>query len=81
MCSRSWTVYHQLTSSQSTSSLTNDAFTGVKNYNVSLDSQTVDVTTEESVPYSTVLEKISKTGKKVNSGEADGVSQSVEVGA
>ncbi|CAK4026991.1 Metal homeostasis factor ATX1 [Lecanosticta acicola] len=54
---------------------------GVKNYNVSLESQTVDVTTEESVPYSTVLEKISKTGKKVNSGEADGVSQSVEVGA
>jgi len=29
------------------------------------------------VDYATVLEKIKKTGKKVNSGEADGVPQSV----
>ena len=33
--------------------------------------------TEENVEYATVLEKIKKTGKKVNSGEADGVVQSV----
>jgi len=50
---------------------------GVKNYTVSLDSQTADVTTEESVPYETVLEKIKKTGKTVNSGEADGVPMSI----
>jgi copper chaperone len=29
------------------------------------------------LPYETVLEKIKKTGKKVNSGKADGVEQSV----
>ncbi|KAF2166797.1 hypothetical protein M409DRAFT_36669 [Zasmidium cellare ATCC 36951] len=50
---------------------------GVKNYDVSLDTQTAEVTTEDSVSYATVLEKIQKTGKKVNSGEADGVPQSV----
>lgn len=49
----------------------------MKSYDVSLDSQTANVVTEESVDYSTVLEKIKKTGKKVNSGEADGVAQSV----
>lgn len=52
-------------------------FPGVKSYDVSLDSQTADITTDESVHYSTILEKIKKTGKKVNSGEADGVSQPV----
>ncbi|KAF2479943.1 heavy-metal-associated domain-containing protein [Neohortaea acidophila] len=50
---------------------------GVKSYDVSLDTQTADIVTEESVDYSTVLEKIKKTGKKVNSGEADGVAQAV----
>ncbi|EXJ75211.1 uncharacterized protein Z519_01555 [Cladophialophora bantiana CBS 173.52] len=50
---------------------------GVKNYTVSLDTQTADVTTEDSVSYETVLEKIKKTGKTVNSGEADGVSMAV----
>ncbi len=49
----------------------------MKSYDVSLDSQTADIVTEESVEYTTVLEKIKKTGKKVNSGEADGVSQPV----
>nr|POE75748.1 metal homeostasis factor atx1 [Quercus suber] len=44
---------------------------GVKTFDVSLESQTADVTTEESVDYATVLEKIKKTGKQVNSGEAD----------
>ncbi|QIW97460.1 hypothetical protein AMS68_002978 [Peltaster fructicola] len=50
---------------------------GVKSYDVSLDSQTATVTTEPEVNYETVLEKIKKTGKKVNSGEADGVVQAV----
>ncbi|WPH01904.1 Hypothetical protein R9X50_00475800 [Acrodontium crateriforme] len=50
---------------------------GVKSFDVSLDSQTANIVTEESVDYATVLEKIKKTGKKVNSGEADGVVQSV----
>ena len=46
---------------------------------MSLDTQTATVIAEESLPYETVLQKIAKTGKKVNSGEADGVAQSVEV--
>ncbi|RMZ23005.1 hypothetical protein D0859_12968 [Hortaea werneckii] len=50
---------------------------GVKDFDVSLDSQTATVKTEDSVDYATVLEKIKKTGKTVNSGEADGVPQSV----
>ncbi|KAK0251866.1 Cytosolic copper metallochaperone [Friedmanniomyces endolithicus] len=50
---------------------------GVKSFDVSLDSQTANVVTADSVEYATVLEKIKKTGKKVNSGEADGVPQSV----
>jgi copper chaperone len=49
----------------------------VKSYNVSLDTQTADVTTDEKVTYETVLEKIKKTGKTVNSGEADGVTMAV----
>jgi copper chaperone len=51
--------------------------TGVKEYTVSLDTQSADVTTADSVPYETVLEKIKKTGKTVNSGEADGVAMAV----
>jgi hypothetical protein len=50
---------------------------GVKSFDVSLDSQTASVITEPSLDYSTVLEKIKKTGKKVNSGEADGQPQAV----
>ncbi|KAH9817405.1 iron/copper transporter Atx1 [Teratosphaeria destructans] len=50
---------------------------GVKEYEVSLESQTATVKTEESVDYATVLDKIKKTGKTVTSGEADGVSQPV----
>lgn len=49
----------------------------MKSFDVSLDSQEATITTEENVDYATVLEKIKKTGKKVNSGEADGVSQPV----
>ncbi|CAI6338205.1 unnamed protein product [Periconia digitata] len=45
---------------------------GVKSYNVSLESQTAEIVTEESLDYGTVLEKIKKTGKAVKSGQADG---------
>lgn len=45
---------------------------GVKTFDVSLDSQTASVVTESSVSYDTVLATIKKTGKTVNSGEADG---------
>lgn len=55
--------------------------TGVKSYEVSLDTQTATVIAEPSLDYDTVLKTISKTGKKVNSGEADGESRSVEVKA
>jgi copper chaperone len=54
-------------------------FTGVKSYDVSLDTQTATVVAEPSLAYETVLKTIAKTGKKVNSGEADGKVQSVEV--
>ncbi|KAL2044554.1 hypothetical protein ABVK25_012382 [Lepraria finkii] len=50
---------------------------GIKTYNVSLDTQTADITTDDSVSYEAVLEKIKKTGKTVNSGEMDGQSMSV----
>lgn len=36
---------------------------------------------KEDLPYEKVLATIAKTGKKVNTGEADGVAQSVEVAA
>ena len=54
---------------------------GVKSYEVSLEQQTATVVADESLPYEKVLRMIAKTGKKVNSGEADGVAQSVEVPA
>jgi len=59
------------------SSVTDAPWTGVKEYNVSLDTQTADITTTDSVSYETVLEKIKKPGKTVNSGEADGVTMAV----
>ncbi|CAK7241440.1 MAG: Cytosolic copper metallochaperone [Sporothrix thermara] len=52
---------------------------GVKSYEVSLESQSATVIAEPSLSYETVLRTISKTGKKVNSGEADGESRSIEV--
>ncbi|KAK0651631.1 heavy-metal-associated domain-containing protein [Cercophora newfieldiana] len=52
---------------------------GVKSYEVSLESQTATVVANEGLGYDKVLRTIAKTGKKVNSGEADGVVQSVEV--
>ncbi|KAJ5587928.1 heavy metal ion transporter [Penicillium hispanicum] len=50
---------------------------GVKSFDVNLDSQTALVSTEPTVSYATVLEVIKKTGKTVNSGEADGQTMSV----
>ena len=44
---------------------------------MSINTQTASVVTEQNVDYATVLEKIKKSGKKVNSGEADGVAQAV----
>ena len=49
----------------------------MKSFDVSLDTQTADVTTNDSLSYEQVLEKIKKTGKTVNSGEADGQTMSV----
>lgn len=57
--------------------LTNNHVTGVKSYDVSLDTQSAKVVAAENLDYATVLEKIKKTGKKVNSAEADGVPQTV----
>lgn len=50
---------------------------GVKSFDVNLESQTALVTTETTVSYDTVLAAIKKTGKTVNSGEADGQTMSV----
>jgi len=52
---------------------------GVKSYDVSLETQTATVVAEPTLPYETVLKTIKKTGKKVNTGEADGVTKSVEL--
>jgi len=52
---------------------------GVKSYDVSLDTQTATVVAEPTLAYETVLKTITKTGKKVNTGEADGEVKSVEV--
>lgn len=41
---------------------------GVKNIDISLEKQTVDVTTVNGLSYDTVLEKIKKTGKEVKGG-------------
>ncbi|KAL6231656.1 hypothetical protein BDW75DRAFT_233421 [Aspergillus navahoensis] len=50
---------------------------GVKSFDVNLDSQTASVVTDASVPYETVLATIKKTGKTVNTGEADGDARDV----
>ncbi|CAI7592916.1 unnamed protein product [Penicillium pancosmium] len=50
---------------------------GVKNFDVNLESQTAKITTEPGLSYDTVLATIKKTGKAVNSGEADGEKQAV----
>ncbi|KAF5014257.1 hypothetical protein F66182_14823, partial [Fusarium sp. NRRL 66182] len=50
---------------------------GVKSFDVSLESQTATVIAEDSLGYDRVLETIKKTGKTVNSGEADGTPQPI----
>lgn len=62
-------TYNQLTS----------LLTGVKSYEVSLDSQTATVVATPTLDYETVLKTIAKTGKKVNSGEMDGETRSIEL--
>ncbi|KAH8175471.1 heavy-metal-associated domain-containing protein [Sarocladium implicatum] len=52
---------------------------GVESYEVSLEDQKAKVVT--GLPYETVLEKIAKTGKKINSATADGIEKSVAVPA
>ncbi|KAH8922815.1 copper chaperone taha [Atractiella rhizophila] len=42
---------------------------GVESFDISLEKQEVIVNANASAPYETVLEKIKKTGKTVNSGE------------
>ncbi|KAJ1325148.1 copper chaperone [Microdochium nivale] len=62
---------------------------GVKTHEVVLGSAlgkpaeegTVKVVAEPTLDYDTVLRTISKTGKKVNSGSADGEARSIEVAA
>ena len=60
--------------SESARGLTRDRAPGVKAYDVSLEAQTARVETAAGSPldYATVLEKIKKTGKTVNSGREDG---------
>jgi copper chaperone len=55
------------------------SITGVRSYDVSLDTQSATVVADPSLPYETVLRTIKKTGKKVNSAEADGEPKSVEL--
>jgi len=52
---------------------------GVKSYDVSLDTQTATIVASPDLSYETVLQTIKKTGKKVNTGEADGESKPVEL--
>lgn len=52
---------------------------GVQSYEVSLADQTAIVVAEPNLDYQTVLKTIKKTGKKVNSGEADGEEKSVDL--
>lgn len=42
---------------------------GVQNVDISLEKQSVDVTTASSLDYDTVYNTIAKTGKKINSGK------------
>ena len=51
----------------------------VKSYDVSLEKQEALVVTEPGLDYETVLRTIKKTGKKVNTGEADGEAKSIEL--
>ena len=50
---------------------------GIKSYTVSLENQTADIYADDNLEYETVLEKIKKTGKQVQSGEKDGVAAEI----
>lgn len=50
---------------------------GVKSFDVSLDAQTASVVADPALPYDTVLATIKRTGKTVNTGEADGQTMGV----
>lgn len=54
---------------------------GIKTYDVSLETQSAHVETDPAAAtppdYATVLEKIKRTGKTVNSGKADGAEMGV----
>ncbi|KAK9779245.1 putative Metal homeostasis factor atx1 [Seiridium cardinale] len=52
---------------------------GVESYDVSLEKQEATVIAQPQLDYETVLKTIKKTGKTVNSGEADGVSKSIDL--
>ncbi|KAI0484510.1 iron copper transporter [Xylariaceae sp. FL0804] len=52
---------------------------GIESYDVSLDKQEAVVVAQPGLDYETVLKTIKKTGKKVNSGEADGEAKSIEL--
>ncbi|ETS79229.1 Metal homeostasis factor atx1 [Pestalotiopsis fici W106-1] len=52
---------------------------GIESYDVSLEKQEATVIAKPELDYETVLKTIKKTGKKVNSGEVDGVSRSIEL--
>jgi copper chaperone len=54
---------------------------GVKSFDVNLEKQTADVVAEDKLDYNTVLSTIKKTGKKVNTGEADGKEMPIEIAA
>jgi len=50
---------------------------GIKSYNVSLETQSAEMTAEPGVGYETVLEKLKKTGKEITGGWRDGEEASV----
>ncbi|KAI4092120.1 MAG: hypothetical protein L6R37_007624 [Teloschistes peruensis] len=52
---------------------------GIENYKVSLETQSAEVWTGESVGFEAVLQKIKKTGKTVTGGVRDGVPVEVPV--
>ena len=52
-------------------------YAGIQDFNVDLGNQTAVVTAGNDVEYATLLEKIKKTGKTVNSAEMDGVTQAI----
>jgi copper chaperone len=71
--------FSPLRQTQKNTQLTHPLETGVKSFDVSLDTQTATVIADTNLPYETVLQTIKKTGKAVNSGEADGVERPIDL--